>query len=111
MGRIGDVDDIGLCDGICAIGCQLRVAGENDEVAVRTDHRVIARAGGTRSAEDNFAGGKIVKKDFRRMRSRRAEQLGRIALNNEVVSVSANRSGARARASCCACDRCDGAGR
>ncbi len=70
-------------------------------MTVRTDHRIVACAGCARSAENNLAGGQIVKKDFLRGQTR-------VALIDEVVSVGADRCGSLADAGCRACDLRDG---
>ncbi len=104
MGGIGDIDDIGICDGVGVIGSQLRIAGEDDEMAVRADHRVVAAARGICGLENDLPGGQIVEINFR-MPARR------IALIDDVMPVGAERSGAGAGTRGGACNRGNGPGR
>ena len=104
VGGIGDIDDIGVREGIGVVARQLGIAGEDDEMAVRADHRIVAAPGGICGAENDLSSGQIVEINFR-MSARH------LALIDDVVSVGAERSSTGAGASRRACNRGDMPGR
>src|ERR1700759_5001719 len=96
MGGVGDVNDIDIGEVIFVVARQPGIAGENDEMAIRTEYRVVAGLR-VRGVENDLAGRQIVKIDFR-MRPLC------VALIDDVMSIGAERSRAVAGAGCRACD-------